>query len=88
MGTDVGQSTAEVRARRRVEARVGSAVHWAVYLAVNAGLVLAAGGLTGSWWRLAGWGLGLAVHTGDVPVEVGRLEQRLIEREPARERVR
>ena len=82
------QSTAEVRARRRVEAKVGLAVHWAVYLVVNAGLVLAAGGFTGSWWRLAGWGLGLAVHTGYVLVEIGGLKQRLVERELARERVR
>ncbi len=51
---------------------------------VNAGLILAAGGFAGSWWRLAGWGLGLALHTGYVLVEIGRL----VERELARERVR
>ncbi len=88
MDADVDQPTAEDRARRRVEAKVGLALHWAVYLVVNAGLVLAAGGFAGSWWRLAGWGLGLAVHTGYVLFEVGRLQERLLEREIARERVR
>ncbi len=88
MDADVDQPTAEDRARRRVEAKVGLALHWAVYLVVNAGLVLAAGGFTGSWWRLAGWGLGLAVHTGYVLLEVGGLQERLLEREIARERVR
>ena len=88
MDGDVKQPTAEDRARRRIEAKVGLAVHWAVYLAVNVGLVLAAGGFAGSWWRLLGWGLGLAVHSGYVLVELGRLQQRLVERELARERVR
>ncbi len=87
MDADVKQPRAEDRARRRGEAKVGLAVHWAVYLAVNAGL-LAAGGFAGSWWRLAGRGSGLAVHTGCVLAEIGRLQQRLVEREPARERVR
>ncbi len=88
MDADAKQPTAEDRAPRRVEAKVGLAVHWAVYLAVNAGLLLAAGGFAGSWWRLAGWGSGLAVHTGCVLAGIGRLQQRLVEREPARERVR
>ncbi|SFU07428.1 2TM domain-containing protein [Geodermatophilus amargosae] len=84
MDADAKQPTAEDRARRRVEAEVGLAVHRAAYLAVNAGLLLAAGGFAGSWWRLAGWGSGLAVHTGCVLAEIGRL----VERELARERVR
>ncbi len=88
MDADVKQPIAEDRARRRVEAKLGLAVHWAVYLMVNTGLVLAAGGFTGSWWRLAGWGVGLAVHTGYVLAALGRLQQRLVERELARERVR
>ena len=87
MDADASKPTVEDQARRRVEAKFGLAVHWVVYLAVNAGLVLAAGGFAGSWWRLSGWGLGLAVHTGYVLVEVGRLKQRLVERELARERV-
>ena len=88
MDVVANQLTAEDRARRRVEAKVGLAVHWTVYLVVNAGLILASGDFAGSWWRLAGWGLGLAVHTGYVLVEVGRLQQRLIEGELARGRVR
>ncbi len=88
MDADAAQPAAEGRARRRGEAKVGMAVHGAVYLAVNAGLLVAAGGFTGSWWRLAGWGSGLAVHTGHVLAENGRLQQRLVERELARERAR
>ncbi len=88
MQTEAGGQSATQRAQRRVQLRLGLAVHWVVYLAVNAGLVLAAGGFAGSWWRLAGWGLGLAVHSGYVLVELGRLQQRLVERELARERVR
>ena len=87
MDADVEQPTAEDRARRRGEAKVGLAVHWAVYLAVNAGL-LAAGGFAGSWWRPAGRGSGLAGHSGCVLAGIVRLQQRLVEREPARERVR
>ena len=86
MGT--GRPTAEQRARQRVEQKVGLVVHWLVYLAVNTGLIIAAGGFAGSGWRWAGWGLGLAVHTAHVVADPGRLQQRLVQRELARERVR
>ena len=88
MGTNQGQQSAEDQARRRVELKFGLAVHWFVYVAVNAGLVIAAGGLAGSWWRLAGWGLGLAAHTLYVLAGAGQLQQRLVQRELARERAR
>ena len=88
MGTNQRQPSTEDRARRRAELKFGLAVHWFVYVAVNAGLVIAAGGLAGSWWRLAGWGVGLAAHTLYVLVEAGQLQQRLVQRELARERAR
>jgi hypothetical protein len=83
----VGQA-AERRARQRVEQELGLALHWLVYPAVNTGLVIAAGGLAGSGWRLAGWGLGLAVHTAHVVGDLGRLRERLVQHEVARERAR
>ena len=72
-------------AYKRLEHKLGLVVHWLVYIAVNAGLVISAGGFAGSWPRIAGWGLGLFVHTGWVLVEVGGLKERLLERELARE---
>lgn len=71
-------------ARKRLEQKLGLATHWLVYLAVNIGLVVAAGGFAGSWWRILGWGFGLAIHTGYVLVEVGEVKERLLERELAR----
>ena len=72
-------------ARKRLQLKLGLVVHWLVYIAVNVGLVVAAGGFAGSWWRIAGWGVGLLVHSGYVLVEVGGLKERLLERELARE---
>ncbi|MGY1722196.1 2TM domain-containing protein [Blastococcus sp. SYSU DS0533] len=84
----VRQVAAERRARQRVEQKLGLALHWLVYLAVNTGLVIAAGGLTGSGWRLAGWGLGLAVHTAYVVGDLGGVRERLVQRELDRGRAR
>ena len=88
MTMESGRPTAEQLARQRVEHKLGLVVHWLVYLAVNTGLIIAAGGFAGSGWRLAGWGLGLAVHTAYVIADLGRLQQRLVQRELARERDR
>ena len=82
---EVTMQEAREAARKRLEAKLGLAAHWVVYLAVNIGLVVAAGGFEGSWWRIAGWGLGLALHTGYVFVEPGGVKERLLERELARE---
>ena len=79
------ESSARAVARKRVEARLGLAVHWVVYLAVNTGLVVASGGLEGSGWRIAGWGLGLIVHTGYVAFDAAGWRERLVDRELARE---
>ena len=81
---EVTTQAAREAAQKRLEQKVGLAAHWLVYLAVNIGLVVAAGGFAGSWWRILGWGLGLAVHTGYVLVELGGVKERLVERELAR----
>ena len=81
---EVTEQAAREAAWKRVEQKLGLAAHWVVYLAVNIGLLVAAGGFDGAWWRIAGWGLGLAAHTGYVLVEVGGLRERLLERELAR----
>ncbi len=88
MTSDTVRQAAEGRARQRVEQRLGLALHWLVHLAVNTGLVVAAGGVAGSGWRLAGWGLGLAVHTAYVVGDLGRVRNRLVQRELGRERGR
>ncbi len=65
-----------------------AARHPRVAASVNTGLVIAAGGFAGSGWRLAGWGLGLAVHTAYVVGDLGRVQERLVQRELDRERGR
>ena len=88
MTTDTARQAAERGARQRVEQKLGLALHWLVYLAVNTGLVVAAGGVAGSGWRLAGWGLGLAVHTAYVVGDLGRLRELLVQRELDQARAR
>ncbi len=79
-----GISDAYASARQRVEQRVGLAVHWLVFMVVNTALVVAVGGFGGSAWRLAGWGLGLALHTVYVLIDVDRLKDGLAAREVER----
>ena len=88
MTTDTARQVAERGARQRVEQKLGPALHWLVYLAVNTGLVIAVGGFAGSSWRLAGWGLGLAAHTAYVVGDLGRLRELLVQRELDRESAR
>ena len=55
----------EARARRRVSMKMGFYIHAAVYVIVNLGLfAISAMSGRGHWtfWPLAGWGLGLAIH--------------------------
>ena len=49
---EVRARAAREDAQKRLEQKVGLAAHWLVYLAVNIGLVVAAGGFAGSWWRI------------------------------------
>ena len=81
---EVSIQDAREAARKRVEQKLGLAVHWLVFLVVNVGLVVAAGGFAGSWGRIAGWGVGLAVHTAYVVTKVGGVKERLLDRELAR----
>ena len=54
------------RARQRVEALRGFYVHFAIYLIVNAGLVvinlLTTPDELWFYWPLLGWGIGVAIH--------------------------
>jgi hypothetical protein len=88
MASESGQRPAAGASRRRVELELGSPVHWLVHLAVNAGLVISAGGSAGSWWRLARWGVGPSVDTLDGASAAGQLQQRLVWRGLTRERAR
>ena len=77
-------SNACMSARRRVEQRGGLAVHWLVFVVINAVLVVGSGGFAGSAWRLAGWGLGLTLHTVYVLIDVDGLKDRLVRRDVER----
>jgi len=59
-------STAYRDARRHVERKIGFAIHLAVYLLVNTGLVLvnvlATPDRIWAVWPLFGWGIGLLFH--------------------------
>jgi hypothetical protein len=53
------------QARRRVNQKMGFAIHATVFVLVNLGLAtinFATGGKAWHLWALAGWGLGLAIH--------------------------
>jgi hypothetical protein len=62
----VGNSEAYERAKKRVEAKIGFYIHLAVYVGVNALLIII--NLTSSpqylWfkWPLFGWGIGVLFH--------------------------
>ena len=64
------------QAIERIQAKRGFWVHFAIYLAVNAALVLIWAVTSGSYfwpiWPMLGWGIGVAAHA--VSVFVGRSE--------------
>lgn len=70
-------------AERRVEQRVGFAVHLLAFVLVNAMLFSHSGfdPAAGHFW---GWGIGLGAHALFVLASGTRLRERLIERELAR----
>jgi hypothetical protein len=86
---------AELRelAKRRVQAKVGLAIHVGMYVVVNAGLI-AIWAFTGApypWfiWPLLGWGVGVLAHVAGFlfgPGSVG--EDRAIARELRRQQPR
>lgn len=79
----------EQRAEQRVRARSGFVIHLAMYLTVNAGLVLI-WFLTGRgypWflWPMIGWGIGIVAHALSLAIGPGSEgERRAIEREVRR----
>jgi hypothetical protein len=79
-------------ARRRAGARLGLLIHVAVFVAVNAGLLvldqLTSPQVRWAHYPMLGWGLGLAIHglvVHAMPV-IASLHHRLVERELERMR--
>lgn len=78
-------------ARKRVEARIGFFIHLAVYVVVNAILIVI--DLTTSpnelwfYWPLLGWGIGIAFHAAKVflPERCAACIDRWVERETEKE---
>lgn len=73
------------RAIRRIQAKRGLWVHFIVYLAVNALLVLiwAMSSATYFWpvWPMLGWGIGVAAHAVSVYVRPSEISEARIDRE-------
>lgn len=76
------------QAIRRIQAKRGFRVHFAVYLAVNALLVLiwAATGAGYFWpvWPILGWGIGVASHAAGVYFGPREITEADIDRELGR----
>ncbi len=79
------------RAKKRAEAKLGFYIHLAVYLLVNAALILinmnTSPGYSWFGWPLFGWGIGLFFHGMGVFVFSGRasVTEKMIEREMKKE---
>lgn len=73
------------QAIRRIKAKRGFRVHFAVYLAVNALLVLiwAITSSTYFWpvWPMLGWGIGVAAHAASVYLGRSEISEAEIDRE-------
>ena len=76
-----------IKAKRRVEAKLGFYIHLGVYVVVNVLLVLINLSTSSQYlwfpWPLFGWGIGVTFHGLGVFVlsEGSNVKQRLIERE-------
>ena len=70
---------------RRIQAKRGFRVHFAVYLAVNALLVLiwAMTNAAHFWpiWPMLGWGIGVAAHAASVYARPSEITEAHIDRE-------
>jgi hypothetical protein len=76
------------RAIRRIRAKRGFRVHFAVYLAVNA-LLVAIWAMTSTayfWpvWPMLGWGIGVVAHAVSVYVGPSEISEAQIDRELGR----
>ena len=73
------------QATRRIEAKRGFRVHFAVYLAVNAVLVLiwalVSDGFFWPVWPMLGWGIGVAAHAASVYFGPSEITEAQIDRE-------
>jgi len=76
------------QAEHRVGAKMGFYMHAAVYVLVNAGLVvinfLTSPHTLWFFWPLSGWGIGLVVHGFSVLVSLSSLRERALEAEMKR----
>ena len=76
------------QAIRRIQAKRGFRVHFAVYLAVNALLVLIWAMTSASYfwpvWPMLGWGIGVAAHAASVYLGPSEISEAQIEREIGR----
>jgi hypothetical protein len=89
----VGNSEAYERAKKKVEAKIGFYVHLAVYVGVNALLIII--NLTSSpqylWfkWPLFGWGIGVLFHGLSVFIfsgsQIKAVKEKMIEEEMKKE---
>ena len=79
----------EELAKKRVQARMGFVVHLAMYLVMNAGLVviwrLSGHGYPWFMWPMLGWGIGIVAHAITLAIGPGSTaERRAIDRELTR----
>ncbi len=78
---------AYARAKKRAEAKVGLFIHLAVWAVVSVALVVinlaTSSGYLWAAWPIAGWGIGVLLHTLRVfgPSRRSRLVERMIEHE-------
>ncbi len=76
------------QAIRRIQAKRGFKSHFAVYLAVNALLVLiwatTSGGYFWPVWPMLGWGIGVAAHASSVYLGRSEISEAEIDRELGR----
>ena len=86
------QSTAEVRARKRVKDLSGLIWHAGIFLVVNAFLwlqdIAVGGGVEYAYWTTIPWGAGLAIHALAFFFGPGAFEERKYVQYPEEERRR
>lgn len=90
-GTDMEQQEAYLKAKKKVEAKMGLYIHLAFYVAVNIILIIINLNTSTQYlwfkWPLIGWGIGLFFHAmGVFAFSKGlSLKERMIEKEMKRQ---